>query len=300
MIESNENTEIRLLDLEEGRSYPVSCDSSEILVERQGTKFKFIQEVEGREEYLVQTFDLKRLIHVLQENKKVDIKPYEEYKLEDVARISAILWEKEEGTHYLKSESNYATFQNWWVEGNKTKDFSGVLSFGEGETVSAFKVLINHPKYGLYTEHIEAPTEEKLKEYFENYYDKDARMSSYKQKEMASHNLKLSNMVDGKDYEVMADSDQTNDIIVLRKEGDWIYSTIRGGDFTTDVKHKYKLKEVLEIFIVKDYIDRIPFEDIDISYLKWVDSEIYANVVAYAEMPEEYVGIVEDLTEKNE
>ncbi|MGF2715326.1 hypothetical protein ACQUY5_24230 [Bacillus cereus] len=161
------------------------------------------------------------------------------------------------------------------------------------ETVVAFKTLIEG-KNGIYTEHIEASTEEKLHEVFNKYYP-NSKLVSFKQKEMVSKSMKVSNMVDGQEYEATAMSDHSNDIVIFRKEGDWIYSTIRGGEFTTDVKHRYKLVEIVNLL---EDVESIPFEDMDIEYLMYVDSQVYADVMMPIEMNEKYKGLAEDLTEE--
>ncbi|PGF05087.1 hypothetical protein [Bacillus toyonensis] len=161
------------------------------------------------------------------------------------------------------------------------------------ETVVAFKTLIEG-KNGIYTEHIEASTEEKLHEIFNKYYA-NSKLVSFKQKEMVSKKMKLLNMIDGQEYEATSHSDHSNDIVIFRKEGDWIYSTIRGGEFITDVKHRYKLVEIVNLL---DDVDAIPFEDMDIDYLIYVDSQVYADVLMPKETAEKFKGLAEDLTEE--
>ncbi|AFQ30096.1 hypothetical protein P4493_04320 [Bacillus thuringiensis] len=294
MQELQANPEMFLMNLEEKGCYTVSDDLTEIKVERQGTRFKFSEFYPTSGKTLVQTFDLKRLIHVLVENKKIEPNAHTDFQLKDVYALSRILLNYKEGTHHVKSATNYTTFANRWFEGTDTSNYKGVMGGGDGKTLIAFKTLLSHPEYGLYTEHIEAPTEERLKQVVQNYRDKDVRIVSFKQKEMVSGSLKVKDMVEGKEYEAIADSDNTNDTIAFRKEGDWIFSEIRGGEFEEPYRHSYKLVDIVKVLADKDHINRVPFDDMDIDYLMWVDFEVYCNVTAYAELPEEFRGMAVD------
>ncbi|PGF05088.1 hypothetical protein [Bacillus toyonensis] len=294
MQELQTNPEMFLVDLEESGYYTVSDGLTEIKVERQDTKFKFSEFYPASGKTLVQTFDLKRYIHVLVENGKIEPNAHTDFQLKDVYALSRRMLTYNEGTHFIKSKTNSTSVENRWLDGTEKYDYKGRMGGGDGRTLIAFKTLISSPKHGLYTEHIEANSEERLKQLFHDYYDKDSRIVSFKQKEMTSTTFKVKDMVEGKEYEVIADSEHTNDTIAFRKEGDWIFSEIRGGEFEEPYRHSYKLLDILKVLSAKDYIDKIPFEDMDIEYLMWVDSEVYNNVTGYAELPEEYRGMAVD------
>ncbi|MGF2715325.1 hypothetical protein ACQUY5_24225 [Bacillus cereus] len=294
MQELQANPEMFLMDLDEKGYYKVSDGLTEIKVERQDTRFKFSEFYETSGKTLVQTFDLKRYVHVLVENGKIEPIAHTDFQLKDVYALSRRMLTYNEGTHFLKSKTNSTAVENRWLDGTEKYIYKGQMGGGDGRTLIAFKTLISSPKHGLHTELIEAPTEERLRQLVKDYHEEGSEVVSFKQKEMVAGTLKIKDMVEGKEYEAIADSDQTNETIAFRKEGDWIFSEIRGGEFDEPYRHSYKLLDILPILAEKDYIDKIPFDDMDINYLMWVDFEVYCNVTAYAELPEEFRGLAVD------
>lgn len=164
-------------------------------------------------------------------------------------------------------------------------------------TLKAYRVLVNEAESlfggtpnGLNYRHVKADTEQEAKADAEKYY---GTVVEIEEKTLASKNTLFTELEEGKEYEILADSDFTNDTLKIKKEGEWVTTTIRGGEFSEEgFTHSYKVQDV---FPKIDFLVDTKITDMTLATLEALDFEIYATVSALKEMPQEFVGLVKCL-----
>lgn len=108
------------------------------------------------------------------------------------------------------------------------------------------------------------------------------------EKPLASLQLLVKDMVDGTSYEILSDSSFTNDTVIFRKQGNIMYSTIRGGEFPEEGFTKwYDLSIIRLLENTKD----TPQLHLTLEELEWVDFEVYNEVSMFTEIPEKFADI---------
>lgn len=89
-------------------------------------------------------------------------------------------------------------------------------------------------------------------------------------------------MVDGTSYEILADYSFTNDTIIFRKQGNLIYSTIRGGEFPEEGFTKWYNLSIIRLL---DNTKDLAQSQLTLEELEWVDFEVYNEVSMLKEVP---------------
>lgn len=144
--------------------------------------------------------------------------------------------------------------------------------------------------------HIEAESLEDAKAKTEKWYGKCLLIQ---EKPLASKEMLVSDMEEGVEYEIMADSEHTFDSMIFKKRRGWIISTVRGGDSTEEGnKHTYKLEEVLKVLSEKEdysYLKELDINKITLSQLEYIDCDISWEATALLELPKQFEGIAKSL-----
>lgn len=164
-------------------------------------------------------------------------------------------------------------------------------------TLKAYRVLVNETESffgetpaGLNYRHVKADTEQEAKTKAEKHYGAVVEIN---EKTLTSKDTLFTELEDGKEYEILAFSDYTNDTLKIKKEGEWVTTTIRGGDFSEEgFTHTYKVQDVLPKL---EYLADKKLTELTLADLEFLDFEIYSLVSALKEMPQEFVGLVKCL-----
>ncbi|PHE64345.1 hypothetical protein COF68_05755 [Bacillus toyonensis] len=153
------------------------------------------------------------------------------------------------------------------------------------------KTLFCNPDINIYR-YIKADSEQKAKEYVEEHIGNFIEI--HEELEFIDGKTKLSDLENGKEYTMFANQDYTNEIIVIEKRGEWVYTALKGGEFRKcSSEQGYNLKEVVRVMVeLGDYPDCINFETLTLKELEDLDSEIYNTISCYDEIPKNYEGIV--------
>ncbi|PHE64350.1 hypothetical protein COF68_05780 [Bacillus toyonensis] len=148
--------------------------------------------------------------------------------------------------------------------------------------------------------HVEAENLEDAKAKTEKWYGKCLLIQ---EKPLASKEMLVSDMEEGIAYEIMADSEHTFDSMIFKKRGEWIHSTVRGGDAVEEgSEHAYKLEEVIKVLSEKEdysYLKELDINKITFSQLEYIDCDISWEATALLELPKQFEGIAKSLDKLN-
>lgn len=108
-------------------------------------------------------------------------------------------------------------------------------------------------------------------------------------KALTSKEFKVEDMIDGQAYEILADSEFTNDTVVFKKQGNIISSTIRGGEFTEDGFYQ---SYDLSIIGLLENLEGIEPPTLSLAELELVDMEVYSEASILKEVPFKYKGLI--------
>lgn len=106
------------------------------------------------------------------------------------------------------------------------------------------------------------------------------------EKPLASKVIFVNNMVDDTSYEILADSSFTNDTVLFKKQGNIIYSTIRGGEFPEEGFTKWYDLSIIKLLGNTKDLDQ---SNLNLEDLEWIDFEVYNEISVLKEIPVEFV-----------
>lgn len=294
MIEQKENKGLKVADLKDGVPYIINDGLKDLEVIKQGN----LMHVTHKDVNFKHSYDLKPVFEKLSSDRgfnadRLEGLVFEELTLGNIALIDELV---------------YATVSR---NARIPKKYTGLVAHGNAEeffkkndepvsaTVKAYKVEMNETESryfeprGEYVAHITADNEQHLKERVKTYLS--GELASFEEKSMANPLMKIVDMVDGVDYEVIALTDYTNDIVIFSKEGETFKAIVRGGEFEEDWVNSYNLRKVLDIFYKEDIMDEVPFEELTLEDLQSIDCTITNEATAFKELPKKYEGIAMSL-----
>jgi len=91
-------------------------------------------------------------------------------------------------------------------------------------------------------------------------------------------------MVDGQTYEILADTEFSNDTILFTRKGNVVHSIISGGEFKEPHKHWYDLSIINKIEGFKE----VEVAEMTLDELEWLDAEVYIRITGLVAIPQEY------------
>lgn len=115
------------------------------------------------------------------------------------------------------------------------------------EYKKVYKVLLNQTQgRGLFTVHIEAYSEEYLKQYLQMEY-RDSDLASYKETQILEESsVRVGDMVEKEGYTILAGSDDKLDIATFEKDNGKLYVSRTGVWFKEGrIKYSYNIEEVI-------------------------------------------------------
>lgn len=151
--------------------------------------------------------------------------------------------------------------------------------------MNVFRITMENNGETHYYHLMDIPSNHPIKERSEHFFG--GTYISSEEKTLTDKDMLVSMMQEGVSYEVLADSDNTNDTIIFRKEGDKIYTTVRGGEFPEDGTTFY--------FVLGEYLKDIEFlEELDLSNptiedLIWIEFEVYSQIAMLQSIPDEFI-----------
>lgn len=152
----------------------------------------------------------------------------------------------------------------------------------------------NRKPFGRYFRHISSHSLSAAKRDAERLFY--GSCESVSQKDLTSKDLLVQDMIDGQSYEILADTDFTNDTVIFKKEGNVIFSTIRGGDFSEEGYTKWFDLSIVELL---DDVDIVYSPTLTIEELEWIDLEVYNQVSMFFETPTKFIGLFGNVTAIN-
>lgn len=153
------------------------------------------------------------------------------------------------------------------------------------------KVKYCNPNINIYR-YIKADSEQEAKDFVEE--NIGIFIEIQEELELVDIQTKVSELEDGKEYSLFANQDYTNELLVIEKRGEWIYTTLKGGEFSKyHPEQGYNLKEVVRVMSEHGaYTSKLNVEEMTLKELEELDSEIYNTISCHETIPEEFEGIV--------
>ncbi|PGT90081.1 hypothetical protein [Bacillus thuringiensis] len=164
-------------------------------------------------------------------------------------------------------------------------------------TLKTYRVLVNEttgfdgeePK-GLHHRHVQAENEIQVKEKVEKDY---GTCMEIQEKPLTNKDMKFVDLEEGKEYEILAGSEFIHDTLLIKKEGEWVHTTIRGGFFKEEgFNHSYKVKDVLPKV---ENFEGTDLNEMTLAELEALDCEIFFLATALVKTPETFIGLVKSL-----
>lgn len=144
----------------------------------------------------------------------------------------------------------------------------------------------NRKPLGIYYRHLASINPSSVKQDAEKLFF--GQCETVIEKSLASNQLRVKDMVDGTSYEILADYSFTNDTIIFRKQGNLIYSTIRGGEFPEEGFTKWYNLSIIRLL---DNTKDLAQSQLTLEELEWVDFEVYNEVSMLKEIPLQFADL---------
>lgn len=144
----------------------------------------------------------------------------------------------------------------------------------------------NRKPLGMYYRHINSHSLSSAKRDAERLFY--GSCESVTPKALTSKDFKVEDMIDGQAYEILADSSFTNDTVIFKKQGNIIYSTIRGGEFPEVGFTRWYNLSIIKL--LENTIE-INLEHLTLEELEWLDFEVYNEITMLKEMPVQFADI---------